>query len=430
MRALRFWNRFWFEPNPPTDLGVCRLVFFAGLFLFYLPENFAAWGGVSRAFWMPLPIFAWLHLGPATSAVLQGLSTVWRIALALSAIGLFTRVSMTVAAVLGFYLLGLPHNFGHVYHFDALLVLVLVSLACSRAGDAWSVDALITPRPERPSAEYTWPIRMVWTLMAFVFLAAGIAKLRHGGTAWIASTNMSVLLLRSAYHTADADPITTLGLRVASHAWLSRALAAVAVVVELGFITSLVSRTARSVFVPAAVALLVGIRIMMGPTFAGFLMANVFWIPWQALGLRVVRWSRAGALSLLYDGACGLCTTTAATVHRLDLLERVTLIDVSLDWSIAAARFPLLDQAACMTDIHLVTAKGRTVVGFDAYRELAKALPIGWPAVPLLFMPGLGAAGRAMYRSVADHRTRTTCAVDPLAHHAATATARDEVAPM
>jgi predicted DCC family thiol-disulfide oxidoreductase YuxK len=428
-RALRAWNRFWFEPSRPTDLGVCRLLFFAGLFFFYLPVNFAAWGGVSRAFWMPLPIFAWLHLGPAPSAILDGLATVWRLALALSAIGLFTRVSMAVAAALGFYLFGLPHNFGQTYHFDALLVLALVSLACSQAGDAWSVDALMTPRPARPSAEYTWPIRLVWTLMALVFLAAGIAKLRHGGTAWVASANMSLILLRSAYHTSDADPITTLGLWVASHAWLSRTLAAATVVVELGFITSLISRTARRVFVPAGVALLVGIRIMMGPTFGGFLIANVFWVPWQALGLRVARWSRAGALSLLYDGACGLCTTTAATVRRLDLLGRVALIDVSQDWAIAAARFPWLDQATCLTDVHLVTSRGRTAVGFDAYRELARALPIGWLAVPLLFMPGLGAAGRVMYRAVADHRTRTTCSVDPVARHA-TAPARDEAASM
>lgn len=429
MRALRAWNRFWFEPSRPTDLGACRLLFFAGLFFFYLPVNFAAWGGVSRAFWMPVPIFDWLHLGPASSAILDGLATVWRLALALSAIGLFTRVSMAVAAALGFYLLGLPHNFGQTYHFDALLVLSLVSLACSRAGDAWSVDALMTPRPERLSAEYTWPIRMVWTLMALVFLAAGIAKLRHGGTAWIASANMSLILLRSAYHTSDADPITTLGLWVASHAWFSRALAAAAVVVELGFITSLISRTARRVFVPAGVALLVGIRIMMGPTFGGFLLANIFWVPWEALGLRVARSSRAGGLTLLYDGACGLCTTTAATVRRLDLLGRVALIDVSQDWAIAAARFPWLDQATCLTDVHLVTSKGYTAVGFDAYRELAKALPIGWLVLPLLFMPGLGAAGRVMYRGVADHRTRTTCAVDPVARHPP-APARDEAASM
>src|SRR4051812_24083172 len=101
MRVLRAWNHFWFEPNSPTDLGVCRLTFFAGLFVFYLPVDFAAWGDVSRAFWMPLPIFDWLHLGPAPPTILEGLAYVWRFAVALSAIGLFTRASMAVAAVLG-----------------------------------------------------------------------------------------------------------------------------------------------------------------------------------------------------------------------------------------------------------------------------------------------------------------------------------------
>ena len=114
-------------------------------------------------------------------------------------------------------------------------------------------------------------------------------------------------------------------------------------------------------------------------------------------------------------------------MRRLDLLGRVTLIDVSRDWSIVAARFPWLDRATCLIDVHLVTSNGRTAVGFDAYRELAKALPIGWLVEPLLLIPGVGAAGRVIYRRVADHRTRTTCAVGPVVRHA-TARARDEAA--
>jgi hypothetical protein len=284
---VRGWNRFWFEPTSATDLGVCRLLFFAGLFLFYLPVDFSEWGYVSAAFWMPMPVFSLLHLGPASAAALESLSTVWRIALVFSALGLFTRSSTTVSAVLGFYLLGLPHNFGHTYHFDALLVLALAVMAASRAGDAWSIDALIARREVAPNAEYTWPIRMIWAAMALVFFAAGLAKLRHGGLEWIFSANMQMTLLRSAYHTSDADPITTLGLWIASHAWLSRLLAAFAVIVEFGFITTLVSRTARVFFVPAAALLLIGIRVTMGPTFGGFLIANVFWVPWSALAERL-----------------------------------------------------------------------------------------------------------------------------------------------
>jgi len=328
-RALfQAWNRFWFEPASATDLGVCRMMFFAGLFLFYLPVDFTEWGHVSTAFWMPLPMFSLLHLGPASPAALDSLSTVWRIALIFSAIGLFTRSSTIVAAVLGFYLLGLPHNFGHTYHFDALLVLALVVIAFSRAGDAWSLDALIARREVSPSAEYTWPIRMIWAAMALVFFAAGLAKLRHGGLDWIFSANMEMILRRSAYHTSDADPITTLGLWIASHAWLSRLLAAFSVVAELGFITALVSRRARAFFVPAAALLLVGIRITMGPTFGGFLIANVFWVPWSALAERLL--ARARAVGLIRPaqartsgGATPAELPQVATLKVLPLADRL-----------------------------------------------------------------------------------------------------------
>jgi hypothetical protein len=316
---VRACNQFSFEPSPAVNLGVSRVVFFLGLWLFYLRVDFAGWGAVSPAFWMPIPVFETLHLGPLPVAAIEGLTTLWRLSLFLSAIGLFTRASMTTAAVLGFYLLGLPHNFGHVYHFDALLALTLIVLACSRAGDAWSVDALGSLRRADRSAEYTWPIRMIWVLMALVFFAAGVAKLRHGGMAWVSSPNMSMVLIRAAYHASDADPITTLGLWVAGHQWLSRALAAFALVVELGFVTALVSRRARLVLVPAAALMLVGIRILMGPTFGGFLIANVFWVPWSAVGARFAKWcGRIHGPALLYDGACQVRTATVTTLRSDD----------------------------------------------------------------------------------------------------------------
>jgi hypothetical protein len=226
------------------------------------------------------------------------LQALWRAALALSAVGFFTRASMTVSAALGFYLLGLPHNFGHTFHFDAALVIACGVLACSRAGDAWSIDRLVGRTNGRgdPSGEYTWPIRMIWVATSLVFLAAGIAKLRYGGIAWVTSDNMRILLIRAAYHVSDADPITTAGLWIAAHQVLSRGLAAMALAIEVGFVASLFSRRARMVFVPGAFLMLIGIRALMGPTFGGFLLVNVFWVPWDAIAERAIEWRarRAG----------------------------------------------------------------------------------------------------------------------------------------
>jgi hypothetical protein len=286
--ARAFWQSFWFEPSTPINLAASRILFYLGLFLLYLPTDFAAWGSVSDAFWMPLPLFEALRLRPLSSSELQLLTGVWRLSLLSAAAGAATRASAIVAAILGAYLMGLPHNFGHVFHFDALLAVVLVVLACSRAGDAWSIDALLLRhRRTTPDAEYTWPIRMVWVMMALVLFAAGVAKLRYGGLDWMTTRNMSLILMRSAYHTSDADPIGTIGLWMAASPVISRLLAVSAVVVELGFATALVSRRARIVFVPAAFALLVGIRIAMGPTFGGFLIVHVFWVPWDKVAAAV-----------------------------------------------------------------------------------------------------------------------------------------------
>jgi hypothetical protein len=172
-------------------------------------------------------------------------------------------------------------------------VVTLGILAWSRAGDAWSIDAWLRgqDRPA-PSGEYTWPIRMVWVMMALVFLAAGLSKVRYGGVAWVTSANLSIVLERAAYHVSDADPLSRAGLWLAAHPWLSRAVAALTLVIELGFVAALVSPFARAVLVPAAVGMLIGIRVLMGPTFGGFLLATVFWVPWDAAGARAAAWRR------------------------------------------------------------------------------------------------------------------------------------------
>jgi hypothetical protein len=281
MSPLRAWMRFWFEPSPPTDLGISRLLFFGGLLLMYAGVDFSAWGDVSPAFWMPLPAFDILQLRPLSRHALEGAELVWRLSLLTSAIGFQTRASMWVAFGLGFYLLGLPHNFGHTFHFDATIVIAMGVLACSRAGDAWSVDTAIGKRTPTISGDYTWPLRAIWVAMSAVFLAAGIAKLRIGGLEWVFSSNLSIILTRAAYHVSDADPITGIGLGLAQHEWLARGLAGATLFIELGFVSALFSRAARFTMVPAAAGMIIGIRVLMGPTFGGFLLNTVFFVPWS-----------------------------------------------------------------------------------------------------------------------------------------------------
>lgn len=283
------WMNFWFEPQNPTDLCVSRALFFGALFFFYLPQDFASWGAVSEAYWMPIGIFRVLRIPAFSTEALEALQIVWKAALVLSCIGLFTRLSVFTSLILGFYLLGLPHNFGKTHHFDAPLIFIFGILFVSRCGDYWSADWLIKRRKNplaanvESSGEYRWPVRAVWVTLALVFFAAGFAKLRHSGLEWVFSENMAAILIQHQYHVANDDPLTAWGLYIAQYGWLAVLLAGGALIMEVGYPLALFSRRLRWIFVPGMLLVLVGIRVLMGPTFEQFVICHLFWIPWGRL---------------------------------------------------------------------------------------------------------------------------------------------------
>jgi hypothetical protein len=171
-------------------------------------------------------------------------------------------------------------------------------MALSRCGDRWTFDALFRrrhdaagPRPE-PHPEYTWPIRAAWVAIALVYFAAGVAKVRYGGFEWIASDNLALRLVQSHYGLSNTPPLTSWGLHVARYPAVCQALAAVTVAAELGYPFALVDRRMRLLIVPTLFLVQIGIRLMMGPSFAPLLIAHVFWVPWAAAAAGVVgRWA-------------------------------------------------------------------------------------------------------------------------------------------
>jgi hypothetical protein len=289
------WMRFWFEPVGPQNLGLCRILFFGAFFLFYLRSDFSAWGEVSESFWMPVGIFKVLHLSALSGSLLAAIQIIWKISLALSCIGIFTRPATICSFIFGAYLLGLPHNFGKIHHFDALVVIVLGIMAVSRCGDAYSIDQLMrrgrrrgasSSERLRASGEYTWPVRAVWVTFALIFFAAGVSKLRHSGLEWIFSDNMAILLTRSV---EDDHPLLPWGVYLVEYSWLPQLLAAGTIALEISYPLALFSRKARWVIVPSVFFMQIGIWVFMGPTFLQFLICNLFWVPWDRISHKLTR---------------------------------------------------------------------------------------------------------------------------------------------
>lgn len=292
------WLRFWFEPVEPLNLGLCRILFFGAFFLLYAvywQRDVSAWSEVSKSFWMPTPLFEILHLPVLSGSLLVVIQSVWKLSLASSCLGLFTRTSAVSSFVLGIYLLGLPHNFGKIEHSDAIVVIILGIMAVSRCGDACSLDRFIArvrqrggASVERPraSGEYTWPVRAAWVMFALIFFAAGVSKLRHSGLEWIFSDNMANLLISASY--SDATPLP-IGFYASPYSWLPQLIAAGTVALEISYPLALFSRRARWIIVPGVFFMQVGISLFMGVDFYQFLICNLFWIPWDRVSQRLIR---------------------------------------------------------------------------------------------------------------------------------------------
>ncbi|MEM6561880.1 MAG: hypothetical protein AAF656_09775, partial [Planctomycetota bacterium] len=272
------------------------IVVLGGLFILFLPKSWQGWAEMGTESWFPIGLFRRSGVGPLDDVWMLALSVVWKLALLLGCVGLFTRPALVVATVLGVYLLGLPHNYGKVDHYDALLIFIFAILAVSRCGDALSIDSWRkkSAEPITPSGEYRWPIRCVWIVLSMIFFSAGYAKIANGGVAWVASDSMSRMLVKEIY---NADPWLHWGAWVARTPWLPNLAALATIVVEIGYPLALISRRARLFFVPAMFGAQVGIYLFMGPAFWPFLICNAFWIPWTYLMVKARRGAADSAVA-------------------------------------------------------------------------------------------------------------------------------------
>ena len=243
----------------------------------------AFWPTLPVSFGFPAPALGVLPLWLPSRGVLEGLEWLWLASLATSALGLFTRGSTATAFGLGAYLLWIPHNFGKLHHGDSVLILALGILACARAGDAFSLDALRSRRsPGVRSGDYRWPLRMLRVLIAIVLVEAGLSKLLAGGVGWAASDNLSLMLVKANYRAyVGVAPVSSLGLELARHEGLCRLLAGATLLLELGHPVALVSRRAAAVLVPTGFTLLAAFFLLVVPAFYALLCCFVFWIPWR-----------------------------------------------------------------------------------------------------------------------------------------------------
>ena len=116
-------------------------------------------------------------------------------------------------------------------------------------------------------------------------------------------------------------------------------------------------------------------------------------------------------MDVIYDGQCGFCVRCVRLCRALDV-RRVLRYDDATDRSGVHRRFPEL-AAADFDNAMFVVTPGRLVYrGFHAVRRIARAVPLMWPLLALLYFPGSGWLGPKVYAWVARNRRRFGCESD------------------
>jgi predicted DCC family thiol-disulfide oxidoreductase YuxK len=110
------------------------------------------------------------------------------------------------------------------------------------------------------------------------------------------------------------------------------------------------------------------------------------------------------ALTVLYDGNCGLCRASVARLRKIDRGSRIKIMD--LHEPSAAARFPQVNREEAMRLMQAVDPNGKVYSGVDAWARIGLTLP-GWKLLAwLLLVPGIHFIAGRIYSWIARNRYR------------------------
>ncbi len=108
---------------------------------------------------------------------------------------------------------------------------------------------------------------------------------------------------------------------------------------------------------------------------------------------------------LLYDGDCRFCRFCVKRIQIMDMYARYRYTPYQSIPQLASIH-PSLTLAMCRREVILVEPSGKIRGGIDALRRMSLNLPMMYLWIPLLYLPGMGILGSAIYRVIARNRGR------------------------
>jgi predicted DCC family thiol-disulfide oxidoreductase YuxK len=443
---LRAWTGYWFRPAALLDLAVLRIVLVAFQLQFMARwiyrEDLRQVSGLPATLFEPTLL---VHLvtgplgrEPLSATTVFALYGVCMLAGVLALVGLWTRVSLTSFALGSVYLQAFLYSFGDFHHPEAVVHIALVALALGPAGAVLSLDDLrrrlrrnagagrFEPfDPTRPiSEDAAWPRLLIIWVLSLVYFSAGLSKVTitngllvesNAALDWLNGFTLQWILVRDGLLWNNP-----LGVWVAQFHGLALLLSWGTVAVELLFPLVIVFPRLALPLVGGAAMMHLGIYVLQWTAFFQYYALYFAFFPiarWTAWAAERARRRWPGKLEVLYDGRCPLCIRSATALQYFDVLDRLGFTDLESVRPGEAELRPGITREQARREMHLVAPDGSTWRGFFAARRALWQLPLLWPALPLLYLPGASRLGPVAYRAVASRRARIECDADTCALH-------------
>ena len=208
--------------------------------------------------------------------------------LLLSTAGFLTGLTTKSSALLVLFYQGLLRSLNHFNHDEMLGVYVLVVLAFSPCGDAFSIDSKFKSVPRRPAWAYGYPILLCRVLVAWAYFSSALIKLRVDGLGYLSRDTLPALAVS---HSLDNLHQTQFRFAFRLHEWGAylTPLVALTLAWDLLFPLAVFSKRARPFILGAGVLFHLSTLFLMNIFFPVHLAMYLVFVDWPALSERVGR---------------------------------------------------------------------------------------------------------------------------------------------
>ena len=234
------------------------------------------------------------------------LKTLMVVSLLAATVGFFTGIATKSSALLFMFYEGLLRSFGHFNHDEMPAAYILVVLAFTPCGDAFSFDSRTNrTRTHAGGWVYGYPILLMRALLAWSYVTSALIKLRVAGLGYFNPDSLPTFAIT---HTLDNlhDAQFRLAFLLPRFREFMPIVVGLVLFWELTFPLAIFSRLARRFILAAGVAFHVGTLLFMNIFFPYHLAMYLIFIDWPVVVERLERVIRrtSGAETRAFKGNC------------------------------------------------------------------------------------------------------------------------------